>query len=147
MSVQSTPKYRNHRQPFRALALLFLMLSVLISCPLKRELKSFLVADVPVESPASAAQHPKQIITHIAPADFELACAKTVHSILDEVEPRFLFQDFDFTNPILFLAVSLAALYLSLVAGRGKTGFPNAYPAGALTSKVPLFLRHRQLVI
>jgi hypothetical protein len=144
MSVQPTPKYRNHQQPFRALTLLFLMLCLLISCPLKRELRSVLLPEVPVEHPAPKS---KATIANIIPADLEVACAKTIHSLLNEVEPRFLFQDFDFNNPVLFLAVSLAALYLSLIAGRGKTGFPNAYPAGALTAKVPLFLRHRQLVI
>jgi hypothetical protein len=147
MSLQSTPNYRISQQPFRALALLFLMLCLLISCPLKRELKSVLTQDVPAEHPASAAQQARHAMASITAANLELACAKTVHSILDEVETSSLFQHFDFKNPILFLALSLAALFLIVVDGKGKIRLPNAFSGGVLTAKTPLFLRHRQLVI
>jgi hypothetical protein len=147
MTVQSTPKCRISQQPFRALALLFLMLCLLISCPLKRELKSVLTQDVPAEHPASAAQQARHAIASITPANLELACAKTVHSILDEVETSTLFQHFDFKSPVLFLALSLAALYLLAVASSANAPLYNAFSGGVLTAKVPLFLRHRQLVI
>ena len=147
MSVPSTPKFRNHQSPFRALALLFLMLCLLVSCPLKRELKSVFSPGTATENLAAGPQLPKLSNRNLSPAAWELSCIKTVHSILNEVETRFLFQGFDFKNPLLFLALALAALYLSLIAGRDKTGFPNAFPGGVLPAKVPLFLRHRQLII
>ena len=67
--------------------------------------------------------------------------------MLDEVETSALFRHFDFKNPILFLALSLAALFLTVVADTGKTRLTHAASGGVLTAKIPLFLRHRQLVI
>lgn len=147
MSIRSTPTFRNHLQAFRAGALLFLMLCLLISCPLKRELKSILLEDAPAGQPVSVAQQPKAAVANLSPAENLLDCARTVLSILEEVEPGSLFQHFDFKNPVFWLAVSLAALYLVALAGSGKSLLPIACCGGALTAKVPLFLRHRQLII
>jgi hypothetical protein len=147
MSLQSTPNYRISQQPLRALALLFLMLCLLISCPLKRELRSVFTPGTSTESLASGPQLPKLSNRNLTPAGWELPCNKTVQSILDEVETSSLFQHFDFKRPVLFLALSLAALYLLAVASSANAPLYNAFSGGVLTAKVPLFLRHRQLVI
>ena len=147
MTNQSTPKFRKTQHPFRALFMLFLMLCLLMSCPLKRELKSAFLPDVPGHNAAAAGKQLRQVKQAITLAELELACAQTVHAILDEVETSAFFQHFDFKNPVLFLALSLAALYLLAVASTGKTTLHHAFSGGVLTAKIPLFLRHRQLVI
>jgi hypothetical protein len=147
MTNQSTPTFSKTRRPFRALFMLFLMLCLLMSCPLKRELKSAFLPDVPGHNAASADQQLRQVKHTISPAEQKLACAQTVHAILDEVETSAFFQHFEFKNPVLFLALSLAALYLLVVASTGNTTLPHAFSGGVLTAKIPLFLRHRQLVI
>lgn len=147
MSTPSTPKSGNLQQPFRAAALLFLMVCLLISCPLKRELRSMLLEPAPTGHPVSAAQQPKPAVANLSPAENLLACAQTVHSMLEEAELSSLFRHFDFKNPVLWLAVSLAALYLLAIAGSSKATLSHAFSGGGLTAKVPLFLRHRQLII
>lgn len=100
-----------------------------------------------MEHPAPGTQFAKLSNRNLAPAAWELPCIKTVQSILDEVETNSLFQQFDLKNPILFLSLSLAALFLTVVAGTGKSRLAHAFSGGVLTAKIPLFLRHRQLVI
>jgi hypothetical protein len=147
MQNQYTYKNSHKSLPLRATALLFLTLCLLISCPLKRELKAAFLQHVPVGNQSAATQFPKQMVGNVSPADFELACTKVVHSILDEVETNSFFQQFDFKNPAVFLVISLAGLYLLLLAARGNKTFPHAFPGGILAAKIPLFLRYRQLVI
>ena len=147
MPNQYTSKNSHNSLPFRAAALLFLTLCLLISCPLKRELKAAFLGQVPAGNQSAAAQFPKQITGHVSAADFELACTKVVHSILDEVETNSFFQKFDFKNPAVFLVISLAGLYLLLLAARGNKTFLHTFPGGILAAKLPLFLRYRQLVI
>lgn len=70
-----------------------------------------------------------------------------VHSILDEVETNSVFQKFDFKNPAVFLVISMAGLYLLLLAARGNKITQHTFTDGILAAKIPLFLRYRQLVI
>ena len=147
MTIPATLKIGNYQHPFRALALLFLMLCLLVSCPLKRELKSVFTPGTATENLASGPQLSKLSTRTLTPAEWELPCIKTVQYMLDEVETSSLFQHFDFKNPILFLALSLAALYLLVVASSANAPLHHAFSGGVLTAKIPLFLRHRQLVI
>ena len=147
MQNRYTHKNSHKSLPIRAAALLFLTLCLLISCPIKRELKAAFLQQVPASNQSAAAQFPKQMVGNVSAADFELACTRVVHSILDEVETTSLFQHFDFKNPAVFLVISLAGLYLLLVATTGNKTFHNAFYGGTLAAKIPLFLRYRQLVI
>jgi len=147
MLNQTTRIKSENTLPFRAAGLLFLMLCLMISCPVKRELKSIFMADVPVSGSSSISQFPKQITNSSGETDFEIACAKTGQSLLDEAKINPLFQKFSFQNPFFFLAFTLAGLYL-LLTGSGTTPrLLNAFSGNALAPKTPLFLRHRQLLI
>ena len=147
MYHQSTRKISQLNQPFRAGVLLFLILCLLISCPVKRELKASFFQPVPAGSPSAPSPYPQQMVGHVSSADFELACTKVVHSILDEVDPNTFFQQFDLKSPAVYLALSLAGLYLLFLAATGNKTFHNAFPGGTMAAKIPLFLRYRQLVI
>ncbi|GEO03997.1 hypothetical protein AAE02nite_16610 [Adhaeribacter aerolatus] len=147
MQNQYTLKNSLKSFPIRAAALLFLTLCLLISCPLKRELKTAFLGHAPTGNQSAAAQFPKQITNNVSAYDFELTCTKVVHSFLDEVETNSFFQKFDFKNPAVFLVISLAGLYLLLLAARGNKNIPHTFPVGFLAAKIPLFLRYRQLVI
>ncbi|MGV3589797.1 MAG: hypothetical protein ACO1OF_22510 [Adhaeribacter sp.] len=147
MQNQYSFKNSYKSRPFRAVALLFLTLCLLISCPIKRELKAIFLPPIPAGSHSVAAQFPRQITGNISATNFELACTKMVHAILDEVETRSFFRNFDFKNPAVFLIISLAGLYLLLLAAKGNKILLPAFPGGILAAKIPLFLQYRQLVI
>lgn len=70
MQNQYTSKNSHKSLPFRAAALLFLTL-LLISCPLKRELKAAFLGQVPTGNQSAAAQFPKQMVGNVSAADFE----------------------------------------------------------------------------
>ncbi|KAA5547848.1 hypothetical protein [Adhaeribacter rhizoryzae] len=147
MQNQYSFKNSYKSRPFRAAALLFLTLCLLISCPIKRELKAIFSLPVPAGSHSAATQFPRQITGNVSAANFELACTKMVHSILDKVETSSFFRNFDFKNPALFLIISLAGLYLLLLAAKGNKILLPTFSGGILAAKIPLFLRYRQLVI
>lgn len=147
MALLFTPKTGNPKASLRALALLFLTLCLLVSCPLKRELRAAFLEGEWTAHPAAAVQQARHTLNYELPADLEQVCAKAVQAILDEAAVQALSEQFNFNNPVLFLAISLAGLYVLLAGATGKTTLHNAFPGGVLAAKIPLFLRYRQLVI
>lgn len=145
MSLQHTHKINFRSQPLRASLLVLLMLCMLISCPIKRELHSILLKDAPVESNPTAHQQVKKHGPAFQ-ASVAVACVKTVQTLLEEMEiPSF--QKLDLKSPLLFLAFTLASFYLLLVGSSGKSPLRHSFSGGSLAGKIPLFLRHRQLII
>lgn len=147
MASTSKSIRRNTKQLFRASALLFIMLCLLVSCPVKRELKALLLPGSSLAGKAlpQAIQGPSASL--LASAEVGRDCAVLVKNLLEEAENAALGQQFPFAAPVLWLALSLASLYLLLAPAARKVSLQNAFDGAALAAGIPLFLRHRQLVI
>jgi hypothetical protein len=146
MSIYQTYKNNFSSQPLRAGMLALLMLCLLISCPVKKELKSILLGGAPVES-SSAAHQPVKSEGAVFQASGAEACLQACRTILKEMQAASFLQQLDLKNPLLFLAFTLASLYLLLAAAGGQSLLHNSFAGEALAAKIPLFLRHRQLII
>lgn len=138
---------RHNRQLFRATALLFVLLCVLISCPVKRELRALLLpvsaaAQTGIPQPALPPAAPLQLAEEAA-----LSCAVQLENLLEEAENAALGQQVAVVAPLLWLAVTLASLYLMLASPARKVFLRHAFAGAAQAAGVPLFLRYRQLVI
>jgi hypothetical protein len=147
MYYQSTHRISQFNQRLRAGVLLFLTLCLLISCPLKRELRATFAQPNPPVNQAAPSHYPKEVVSNFSSTDFESICTKVVHSILDEVDPASFFQKYNFENPAVSFAIALAGFYLLLLASRSTSILHYTFPSDILAAKVPLFLRNRQLVI
>ncbi|MGV3641511.1 MAG: hypothetical protein ACO1NZ_13380 [Adhaeribacter sp.] len=137
----------NTKQLYRASVLLFIMLCLLVSCPVKRELKALLLPDTALAGKAfpQSAQGPGSSL--LASAEVATDCAVLVKNLLEEAENVALGQQSLLTTPVLLLAFTLASLYLLLAAPARKVLLQNAFAGSALAAGLPLFLRYRQLVI
>lgn len=140
-------KHRNTKQLFRASALLFIMLCLLVSCPVKRELKALLLPQtaLPGKALPQSAQGP--INSLLASSELAPDCAVLVKNLLEEAENVALGLQSFLTVPVLWLAFTLASFYLLLAPAAGKVLLQNAFAGTALAAGLPLFLRYRQLVI
>ena len=147
MTSTTKSKRRHTTQLLRATALLFVLLCLLISCPVKRELKALLLpasagTQTGIPQPAMPAAAPLQLAEQAA-----LTCALQVENLLEEAGNATLGQQVSLNAPLLWLAVSLASLYLMLAAPARKVLLQHAFAGAALAASIPLFLRYRQLVI
>lgn len=124
-----------------------LMLCLLLSCPLKQELKSALSKRAPVENSTASQKKTKNLGYAFDQTTATLTCSMAVYSILADTEVNPLLENLGVKNPFFLLAASLASLYLLLLTERGRKVIPPDFSGNFLAGNTALFLRLRKLLI
>ncbi|MDO1449272.1 hypothetical protein Q0590_23545 [Rhodocytophaga aerolata] len=132
---------------FRSMFLAVLMLCLLLSCPLKQELKRAFSKSAPVENGTASQKKAKSLVYDFDQKATTVACSMAVYSILADTELNPLLKNFAVKNPFFLLAASLASVYLLLITERGRKVIPPAFSGNFLAGNTALFLRLRKLLI
>lgn len=132
---------------FRSMFLAFLMLCLLLSCPLKQELKRALSKNAPVENSTASQKKDRSLVYAFDQTSATVACSMAVYSILADTEVNPLLENLAVKNPFFLLAASLASVYLLLITERGRKVIPPAFSGNFLSGNTALFLRLRKLLI